>query len=332
MSVSLKKNISLSKYTTLRVGGPAKFFCEATDEKEILEALNFAEEKKLPIFILGGGSNILVSDKGYDGLTVRIMNYELGIMNNTINCGAGVLLSKIVNESVKAGLTGLEWAAGIPGTIGGAVWGNAGAFNSSMGEVVESAKVLEILNPKSETLNNFKLATPSLLPKATAYQISNFKTKECRFGYRESIFKQNLNLIILSANLSLKKGKKEESEKKVKEIIKQRKEKQPFDFSSSGSFFKNPLAKNEKLIKEFERDTEQKAKDKVVPAGYLIDRLGLRGKKIGGAMVSQAHGNFLVNTGNAKAEDFIILAAIIKTRARNKFGIQLKEEVQMVGF
>ena len=112
----------------------------------------------------------------------------------------------------------------------------------------------------------------------------------------------------------------------------QRKEKQPFDFPSSGSFFKNPVTKNQSLIKEYEEDTGNKAKDNIVPAGYIIESLGLKGKKIGGAMVSQAHGNFLMNAGKAKAEDFIILAAIIKTRVRNKFGIQLKEEVEMVGF
>lgn len=154
----------------------------------------------------------------------------------------------------------------------------------------------------------------------------------CNFDYRNSVFKKNPNLIILSATLRLKKGDREASEKKVKEILKQRKSAQPFDFPSSGSYFKNPVVKNQKLVEEFERDTGVKVKDNVIPAGYIIDELGLRGKKIGGAMVSQNHGNFLVNAGGATAEDFVILAALIKTRARNKFGVQLKEEVQYVGF
>lgn len=324
MGIKIKENIILAQYTTLKIGGAARFFCEAKDEKEIMEALKFAQEKSLSVFVLGGGSNILVSDKGFDGVVIRIMNYGLGIRNTNIECGAGALLSKIVSESVKAGLTGLEWAAGIPGTVGGAVRGNAGAFGSCMADTVESVKVMEI--------SNLSKVRPSI-------QDRTLKLRECKFSYRDSIFKKNPNLIIVSAVLRLKKGKKEESEKKVKEIIKQRKEAQPFDFPSSGSFFKNPclagrqaVVKNKKIIEEYERETGNKVKDGVIPAGYLIDMLNLRGKKIGGAMVSQHHGNFLVNAGGATAEDMVILISLIKHRVRNKFGIQLREEVQYVGF
>jgi len=347
MSIKIQKNILLAQYTTLKIGGAARFFCEAKNEEEIQEAVKFAGEKKLPVFILGGGSNILVSDKGFGGLVIRILNSQFSILNSRINCGAGILLSKIVSESVKSGLTGLEWAAGIPGTVGGAVWGNAGAFNGSMGEIVESVRALEILNTKSEALNNLKSqisnlkSNPNSKNSNTKYNIQYtiYNKRDCQFSYRDSVFKQNPNLIILSAILKLKKGDKAESEKKVKEILAERKEKQPFDFPSSGSFFKNPClagrraeTKSQKLLEEFEKNIGDKAIKDVIPAGYLSGRVGLRGKKIGGATVSQRHGNFLVNAGKAKAEDFIILAAIIKTRVRNKFGIQLKEEVQMVGF
>ena len=318
--MEIKENIPLAQYTTLKIGGAARFFCEAKNKKEILEALKFARKKKMPVFVLGGGSNILMSDKGFEGVVVRIMNYELGVRDTNIECGAGVSLSKIVSESVKAGFSGLEWAAGIPGTVGGAVRGNAGAFGGEMAETIESVKVLD--------MNDL--------------QFKVYDSMKCGFEYRGSTFKQDSKLIIISAVLRLKKGKKEESEKRVKEIIKQRKEAQPFDFPSSGSFFKNPICKNKELIEEYKKDTllrqgfggqaGKEAKDKVIPAGYIIDVLGLRGKKIGGAMVSQHHGNFLVNTGKATAEDFIILAAIIKTRARNEYGIQLQEEVQRVGF
>jgi len=311
----IKENIPLAPFTTLKIGGPAKFFCEAKNEEEILESVKFAEEKNLPVFVLGGGSNILVSDKGFNGLVIKIQNSKFKIQNSSIDCGAGCQLGTIVNESVKNELTGLEWAAGIPGTIGGAIRGNAGAFGSSMSEIVDSVEVVDV----------GALSTGSLA-------VLGMTVSGCQFAYRDSIFKKNSNLLIISAVLKLKKGKRKESEKRVKEIIKQRQKAQPFDFPSSGSFFKNPETKNKKLLGEFERDTGDKAKNNIVPAGYLIDRLGMRGKKIGGAMVSQEHGNFLVNTDGAKAEDFIILAAIIKTRVRNKFSIQLKEEVQMVGF
>src|SRR3989339_488144 len=119
--MKIQKNIPLASYTTFKIGGPAMFFCEAKDEEEILEALTFAREKKLPVFVLGGGSNVLVSDKGFGGIVIKIQNTKYKIQDTSIECGAGCILSKIVSESVKAGLTGLEWAAGIPGTIGGAV-------------------------------------------------------------------------------------------------------------------------------------------------------------------------------------------------------------------
>jgi len=195
------------------------------------------------------------------------------------------------------------------------VRGNAGAFGGTIGEIVESVRVLD-----SDAISTGSLATLGMT------------TRGCQFAYRDSIFKQNPKLIILSVKLKLKKGDKDESEKKIKEILAARKEKQPMDFPSAGSFFKNPIIKNKKLIAEFERDTEKKIKDNKIPAGYLIDQLDLRGKKIGGAMVSEKHANFIVNTGKATSEDIVMLAAIIKTKVRNKFGIQLKEEVQMVGF
>ena len=329
LDMNIQKNIPLAPYTTFKIGGPARFFCEAKNENEILEALEFAKEKNLPVFVLGGGSNVLVSDKGFDGLTIKISNFKFQISNFTVECSAGVALGKAVSESVKAGLTGLEWAAGIPGTIGGAVRGNAGAHGGCMADSVEGVRVLKISNiqyPISNKISNFKFQI------SNQDQILNFKSRDCKFGYRDSVFKHNPNLIILSVELKLKKGDIAESEKKVQEILAKRKEKQPMEFPSSGSFFKNPIAKDKKLIRQFETDTGQKIRDNKIPAPWLIEEVGLKGKKIGGAMVSEKHANFIVNTGDATAEDVIVLAAIIKTKVRNKFGIQLQEEVQMVGF
>jgi len=332
--LNIQRNISLAKYTTLKVGGAARFFCEAKSEKEILEAVKFAEEKNLPVFVLGGGSNILVNDQGFSGLVIKILNTKHEIRNTIVECGAGASLSKIVQESIKAGLTGLEWAAGIPGTVGGAVRGNAGAFGGCMAEVVHSVKVIEIPNfSKARLFPSAKQVggIPQSQALKSQLPITNYQLRECEFAYRESVFKQNPNLIILSVTLKLKKGDRKKSEELLKEILEERKKSQSI-YPSPGSFFKNPIVKDEKLIKEFEIDTGQKIKDKKIPAGYFIDRAGLKGKKIGSAMVGEEHANFIVNTGNATAENVVILAAIVKTRVRNKFGIQLKEEVQMVGF
>ncbi|MFA5871363.1 MAG: UDP-N-acetylmuramate dehydrogenase [Parcubacteria group bacterium] len=323
MSVEVKQNISLAQYTTIKIGGPAKFFIEAEREDEIIEAVKYAKEKSLPVFILGGGSNILVSDQGYDGLIIKILNTKCripaspaGRLDAKVECGAGCPLAKVVSESVKYGLTGLEWAAGIPGTIGGAVAGNAGAFGASMAEIVERVEVLD-----TEKINADEDA-----------KVESYESGECRFGYRDSVFKQNPNLIILSCALRLKKGDGKKSQQMVADIMQQRKALQPYDLPSSGSFFKNADTNREKLLADFKEDTGKEAKGGVIPAGYLIDRLGLRGKKIGGVMISERHGNFIVNIGNAKAEDVIILASLIKQKVRNHFGIQLKEEVRMVGF
>jgi UDP-N-acetylmuramate dehydrogenase len=310
--MNIQENIPLAPYTTFRIGGPAKFFVEAGKEDEIVEALEFAKEKNLPVFVLGGGSNVLVSDKGFDGLVIKIHNTLYKIHNTSIECDSGCLLSKIVSESVKAGLTGLEWAAGIPGTIGGAVRGNAGAraLGGEMADAVKSVNVLDVDD----------------------LQIKTYDLQMCEYDYRNSIFKQNSNLIILSAKLKLKKGDKTEGEKKIQEVLAKRKKKQPMEFPSPGSFFKNPFTKDKKLIHQFETDTGQKMRDSKIPAPWIIEEAGMKGKKIGGAMVSEKHANFIVNTGNATAENVIMLAAIIKTKVRNKFGIQLQEEVQMVGF
>jgi UDP-N-acetylmuramate dehydrogenase len=304
------ENVKLAPYTTFKIGGAADFFVEAEDERDILEALDFAQKKNLPVFVLGGGSNILVSDKGFEGLVIKISNFKFQISNLRIICDSGCQLSTIVNESVRAGLAGLEWAAGIPGTIGGAVRGNAGAYGGTMAEVVESISVLDGKDLRFKAYN----------------------LRKCKFEYRNSIFKQNPNLIILSVKLKLKKGDKAKSQERIKEILAKRKEKQPMDFPSPGSFFKNPVVKNKKLIREFEIDTGQKIKDKKIPAPYLIERAELKGKKIGGAMVSEKHANFIVNTGKATADNVLTLVAMAKTRVRNKYGIQLEEEVQYVGF
>ena len=334
--MEIQENILLSKYTILKIGGPAKYFIEAKNEEEILEAVKFAEEKKLPTFVLGGGSNVLVSDKGFDGVVIRLCNSQFVIRNLDIICDGGCQLGKIVNESVKAGLIGLKWAAGIPGTIGGAVRGNAGAFGGEMADAVKSVNVVEMY--KTTKIQSARQNTKHKTQNTNLLRVTCYVLRDCQFAYRDSVFKQNPNLIILSVTLKLRKGDRTKSEKKIKEILAKRKNNQP-EFPSPGSFFKNPClagrqaeTRSQKLLEEFEKDTGDKAKKNIIPAGYLIDRLGMRGKRIGGAIVSRAHGNFLVNAGGATAENFIILAAIVKTRVRNKFGIQLKEEVQMVGF
>lgn len=319
--MKIQENIALAPYTTFKIGGPARFFCEAKSEDEILGALEFAREKDLPVFVLGGGSNVLVADKGFNGLVIKILNTQYIIHNTQIECGAGVALGKVVNESIKAGLTGLEWAIGVPGTVAGAARGNAGCFGGEMSDLVKEIGVIDLNDFSRKKLNN----------------------KDCEFDYRDSIFKRNKKFLITKVIFELAEGNTGESRKKIAEISKKRKEVQPVGLACPGSFFKNPETNDKNLIRQFETDTGKKVTDHVsgyqytgnkikIPAPWLIEEVGLKGKKIGGAMVSDKHANFIVNTGKATAEDVVMLAAIIKTKVRNKFGIQLQKEVQMVGF
>jgi len=339
MSIKIQKNISLSKYTSFKIGGPAKYFCVAENVEEIEEALEFEEGNKLNIFVLGGGNNLLISDKGFDGLVIQVMNQELGIKNNEIFVGSGLSLAKLVNESVKNNLTGLEWAAGIPGTVGGAIANNAGANGMSMSDIVEEVEVLEssrwFHSPDRAVEPKCKSVANGLYSPAGLWSQHIFTNKQCKFSYRNSIFKKEKKYIIISAVLKLEKGGEKESREIMSKYIKNRTEKQPLEYPSAGSIFKNPEVDGkhlEGLIMKYP-ELNKIAKNNTIPAGWLIGQIeGLKGKKIGGAMVSEKHCNFIVNTGNAKAEDVVMLISLIKQKIRSHFGIQLKEEIEYMGF
>ncbi|MGB9743321.1 MAG: UDP-N-acetylmuramate dehydrogenase [Minisyncoccales bacterium] len=258
----IKKNVLLKKYTTLRIGGPTRYFYEAKTKEDLIQAIILAQRLNLPFFILGGGSNLLISDRGFNGLVIKF----------------GQPLSGYINK-------GLEWAVGIPGTIQAAVYGNAGAFQKSMKDVVEKVEVFDVKTS----------------------QIKSFKNKDCQFSYRNSIFKKNKNLIILSVKLKKKKS----DFKKIKRYLEYRKKTQPLNFPSAGSVFMNP----------------QK-----FSAAYLIEKCGLKGKKIGQAKISEKHANFIVNLGRASANDVKKLIGLAKKEVKKKFNINLKEEIVFLGF
>lgn len=287
-----------------------------------MEALNYAKDNNLEFFVMGGGSNILVSDEGFKGLVIHLQDTRYKIQDTFIECGAGLKLSEAIKIATDNLLTGLEWAAGIPGTVGGAVRGNAGAFGSCMADTTDNVGVINI----AEEVQSAKLKVQNFSSKLKVYN-----NNECKFDYRSSIFKHKPGLIITSVVLKLRKGDKAEIEAKIKENIQKRTKKQP-QGQSAGSFFKNPGIKDDELIEKYEKDTGNKVVDGKIPAGWLIAEAGFLGKKIGQIQVSEKHGNFVINLGGGKAQDAIILASIIKQKIREKFNIQLKEEVQFVGF
>jgi UDP-N-acetylmuramate dehydrogenase len=287
--LALSKNVSLAEYTSFNIGGKAAYFFSAKRKEDVAKAVSISRKMKLPFFMLGNGSNLLVSDRGFKGLVVKQDFGKIKINGKTVSAEAGASLRHLARKAQEKGLTGLEWAAAIPGTLGGSLRGNAGSFGKSMKDVVIDVEVLDVLKSKTIVL----------------------KKKECRFNYRESIFKKSRNLIILSARLSLERGDRKKIEEKTKEYLKIKRESQPLNFPSAGSVFKNPGKRS---------------------AGELIELCQLKGKSKGGAEISEKHANFIVNKKNAKAKDVLELINLAKRKVKNKFKTELKEEIVLLGF
>ncbi len=319
----VKENVILAKKTTFKIGGPARYFFVARNKEDLIKAIKAAKQSKTLFFILGEGSNILAPDKGYDGLIIKIQNVKSkihpvvrpgdlsddGAKSTKIYIEAFAPLSLAVLKMAESSLTGLEWAAGIPGTVGGAVRGNAGAFGKSIKDIV---KEVEVFNSKTE-------------------KIKIFKNENCRFDYRNSIFKKKNNLIILSVILKLKKGNKKKIQEKMKEFLDYRKKNHPFAFFSAGCIFQNYQGRisNKKLLEKFPK-LKKFNRQKLIPASYLIEKCGLKGKRLGKAEISKEQANFILNLGGAKAKDVMKLIKATKQKVKNKFGIILKEEIEII--
>lgn len=324
MAFIIKENISFAPRTIFKIGGKARFFIEAKNSDELIEALDFSRARNVPFFILGAGSNILVSDKGFDGLVIRIIGGELKVMGSKLIVGAGAMMANAVNAASKAGLSGFEWGVGIPGTIGGSIRGNAGCFGSEMAQVIEQVRVLEVKTQNAKR----KTTTQNLKP----FKLNN---KGCQFGYRDSIFKRHPEWVILSAVLKLKKGDPEKIQKKIIEHTRRRAETQDIGAKCAGCIFKNvswgDVSNRRDLISKFPDFKKFETKENI-PAGFLIDNSGLRGRRVGGAFISPKHANYFVNDGTAKAEDIVKLISLAKNTVKKNYGIELEEEIQYIGF
>jgi len=306
--MNIQKNIPLKNHTTFKIGGPAEYFVEATTAEELQEAFVWAKENNKPVLILGGGSNLLVSDQGYAGLVIKLKFDKLEFIDTKVTVGSGVKLAYLLVSSLEHNLTGMEFAAGIPGTVGGAIRGNAGTFGLGMSDVTKKIIYLDENN-----------------------QIQEMYTHQANFAYRHSIFKEK-PWIIIEAELELEHGNTEKSRILVKERLERRQETQPNE-PSAGCIFKNIRFEDIddlEALKNKHVEVDNFAQYKKIPAAYLIERVGLKGHTIGGAQVSELHANYIVNKGEATAEQVIMLISFIKQQIRDKYGIQLQEEVQIV--
>jgi UDP-N-acetylmuramate dehydrogenase len=287
----VREGVHLAPYTSSRIGGPADFLIEVKAAEELAEAVQQLWEMEIPFRILGGGSNVLVSDNGVRGVVLLNHAREVSFIESGISprvkAASGASLGSVSRRTVERGWSGMEWAATVPGTIGGAVVGNAGAHGADIGNCLD---VAEILQPGK--------------------QIEEWPVERFGYGYRDSVLKcspgQN---VVLSATFRLTQTSTELAKRKMKEFVKYRQETQPTG-PSWGSMFKNPPGKS---------------------AGRLIDTAGLKGVQIGGARVSAKHANFFTNLGDASASDVLRLIKLVRTEVLDRFHIELELEVELFG-
>ncbi|MDD5710655.1 MAG: UDP-N-acetylmuramate dehydrogenase [Candidatus Colwellbacteria bacterium] len=308
--MQFEENVPLAAYSNLKIGGPARYFKVIRNKKELIESLYLAEEMDLRVFVLGGGTNILWSDRGYDGLVLKPEMDFIVRNGNELTVGAAVPMKDIVGFSVKAGLAGLDWAGGLPGTLGGAIFGNAGCFGGEMKDSVAEVESVDLKSAESKRRNN----------------------QECGFGYRDSVFKSGgISEIIVQATLRLEEGNADDLTRRVADEEKYREEHQPLDKPNIGSFFKNVRVEGLPRVQvDPYRHTLKTDPFPVIPAAYLINEAGLKGAACGGAVVSSKHPNFLVNNGGATTADFIALIEQVKKEVKSRTGIELEEEVRVI--
>lgn len=310
VSDRVKENEAMSKHTNFRIGGAAKFFVEVKSFAELQSVLSIANANSIATCVLGGGSNMLVADHGYNGMMIKLAMREIHIDKNRVQADCGVPMILLSRKVGDACLSGLEWAITLPGTVGGAVRGNAGCFGGETKDHLVEAVVLS--NGEVVTRTQAELA----------------------FGYRESSLKHSSD-ILLTAVFEFEFGDSDLIKQAMELNLTKRKASQPTDAGSAGCMFKNYEVPSEEELQRIQTKLDLPPEVSIsrrISVGRLIDQLDLKGFSIGGAKVSDKHGNFLVNTGNATADEVVQLIAFIKTRARDTYGIILQEEVQYVGF
>lgn len=288
MPLALRENVSLAPLISFKVGGPARWFCEPASASGFAEAMAWAKERGLETFILGKGTNLVFSDRGFPGLVLYTGRSFTHIEwnGNRVVAQAGALLNTVVTQAVGKGMSGIQNLAGIPGTMGGGTYINAGAFGQELKDVI--VKVVS-------TTRDGKLVARG--------------NAECGFAYRHSKF-FGLDEIILETELELVPGDAESLKAEMRETLRKRKEKQPLHLPNAGSMFKRPPG-------QF--------------AGALIEEAGLKGFRMGGAMISEKHANFTVNAGGATAQDIFDLSSEVIRRVRERSGTTLEREVIFIG-
>jgi UDP-N-acetylmuramate dehydrogenase len=300
--LTIRENVPLAPYTRFAVGGPARVLADASTEAALTEALREVRE---PYTVMGGGTNMVAADEGYPGVVLRYTNSSIEFAGDTVQVAGGAVLQDLVDASIDHGLKGLETMTGIPGWVGGAIYGNAGAYGHSIHERVTSVRYLE---------------------GDCAHEIGN---TACEFAYRESVFKRRKNWIVLSATLQLESADAGQLRATASGILKIRNEKYPPTMRCAGSIFKNLLWAD---LPEAVRAQVPAAvvREGKVPSAYFLEQAGAKGLVRGGVRVADYHANLIYNEGGGTAREVRELIADLKRRVRDHFGLDLEEEVQFV--
>jgi UDP-N-acetylmuramate dehydrogenase len=306
MSV-IQENINLAPLTTFQIGGPATYFTKARSESSINRAISWAKEKNCPFIILGGASNVLISDEGFHGLVINLRGDLWSVSGHSVSAWAGSNLLRAIEACNTLNLGGWEKLSGIPGSIGGAVRGNAGAFGCEIKDFVTSVRAINSKNGESRDFTNI----------------------ECDFSYRHSYFKDHPEWIITRVILELQEIEKSKGLECIQNTIEERERRHLQNVRAAGSFFMNPYAPPSVIV-QFEKEKNVTSREGRVPAGWLIEKAGMKGARVGDAEASLQHPNYLINSGSATAVDVLKLATEIQRKVKAQFDIALKPEAAIV--
>ena len=311
--MKILKNVSLKERTTYKIGGLADYLVTLEKDEDINEFLNLQNKFHLPIFVLAGGSNVLISDDGFKGFVVQPnFDYIIELDDLIFRIGAGVMMSDLVEFFNNRSLSGLENAGGLPGTLGGAVRGNTGCFGFEIKDLILEVKAVNMNSGETKI----------------------FKNNDCEFSYRSSIFKRNPEWLIVDVMLKAKGVDNKESLWKItQERINYRKERQPLEYPNAGSVFKNVAFETApKFVQDLALEKNKIKNDPfpIIPTAFLIAEAGLKGKRIGHAQISEKHPNFIINLGQASFNDVYQLIDYVQKTIQDKFGIILEPEIYIL--
>lgn len=283
---SISINEPLAQYTSMKVGGPADYFLEPADRDDLIAVVRYLHHQDVPMMVIGRGSNLLVSDEGFRGVVISLEAAlsDVRIEGDFVIAESGARMTKLVDFCIQKGFAGMEWAAGIPGTVGGGIVMNAGAHGEQMSDHLVDVQII-------------RTDDAVVVPKS-----------EASFAYRSSGFR---NDVVLSARFLFPRGEREALVRHRSELMRKRNETQPLNLPNAGSMFKNPQG---------------------TYAARLIEQAGLKGKRVGGAQISDKHANFIVNLADAKASDVLTLLDLTRRTVYQNTGILLELEVKLVGF